>query len=199
MPPQPPKPKPGVTWKPVTPKSQKAVTNAYKRNNNTAGSVAATAERRAQIFELRRASVPFRTIATRLNIDVAQAYRDYQTALHELTPIENVDQMRRAELDRLDAIRMGLWSAAVKGDEKAIDRYLHTTERIAKLAGLDAPVKMELNLSPEMMLVIAAAFKIAVEAATTDNDRRIQAIDAFVHEIETHLGSGPDNKLSQPT
>lgn len=51
---------------------------------------------------------------------------------------ESAEQVRTQELARLDALLLGLWPAARKGDTAAVDRVLRVMERRAHYLGLDA-------------------------------------------------------------
>lgn len=50
-----------------------------------------------------------------------------------------VDQHRTLELQRLDALQVGLWDRAVGGDIKAVNAVLRISEQRSRLLGLDKP------------------------------------------------------------
>ena len=50
-----------------------------------------------------------------------------------------VDQHRTLELQRLDALQVGLWDRAVGGDIKAVNAVLRISEQRSRLLGLDRP------------------------------------------------------------
>jgi len=52
---------------------------------------------------------------------------------------EPVEQLRRMELQRLDAMQVRVYQAAIKGNCSAIDRVLKIQKRRARLLGLDVP------------------------------------------------------------
>lgn len=50
-----------------------------------------------------------------------------------------VDEHRMLELQRLDALQVGLWDRAVGGDIKAVNAVLRISEQRSRLLGLDKP------------------------------------------------------------
>lgn len=104
------------------------------------------AEKRARALELRKAGATYDQIARQVGFsERGAAYRAVQTALLEITQ-EPAQEVRQLELERLDAMLLGLWPAARKGKEGAVDRVLRIMERRAKLLGLDAPVKADVGV-----------------------------------------------------
>lgn len=103
------------------------------------------AERRRQALELRKAGATYDRIAQQLGFaNRGGAYRAVETALREITA-EPAQDVRQLELERLDALLLGLWPQARKGNQGAVDRVLRIMERRAKLLGLDAPTKAEVG------------------------------------------------------
>lgn len=103
------------------------------------------AEKRAQALELRKAGANYDQIARQVGYESrAGAYRAVQTALQQITE-EPAKEVIQLELERLDAMLLGLWPNARKGHEGAVDRVLRIMERRAKLQGLDAPVKADVG------------------------------------------------------
>lgn len=104
-------------------------------------------ERLQQIITARRAHIPFRTIANQLGISAGHACRLHKKALARLVPIEDLEDARTAELDRLDRLAMTHFERAVGGDEDATRMYLGIVDRVIKIAGLDKHVeKIELDV-----------------------------------------------------
>ena len=60
---------------------------------------------------------------------------------------ESAEQLRDLQQMRLEKLMRGLWNAAVRGDEKAVDRALGIMKRQAKLFGLDEPERFEQTVS----------------------------------------------------
>ncbi len=52
-----------------------------------------------------------------------------------------VEQHRALELQRLDALQVGLWERAEAGDIKAVNAVLRIIEQRSRLLGLDKPEK----------------------------------------------------------
>ena len=103
------------------------------------------AEKRARALELRKAGATYDQIAQQVGYaERGSAYRAVQTALQAITQ-EPAQEVRQLEVERLDAMLLGLWPAARKGKEGAVDRVLRIMERRAKLLGLDAPVKADVG------------------------------------------------------
>jgi hypothetical protein len=103
------------------------------------------AERRARALELRKAGATYDQIATQLGFaNRGGAYRAVATALKEITA-EPAEEVRALELERLDAMLLGLWPQARKGSNGAVDRVLRIMERRAKLLGLDQPTRFSVD------------------------------------------------------
>lgn len=95
------------------------------------------ADRQRQALELRKAGLSYDLIARRLKYrSRSGAHKAVQTALKK-TLREPADELRQLELERLDAMLLGLWPQAQRGNQGAVDRVLKIMERRAKLLGLD--------------------------------------------------------------
>lgn len=102
---------------------------------------AATAARRTKAIALRLAGVDFETIADRLDYASRQAAaKDVRRALEEYRAEESaaVEAWRELEGQRLNRLQAAAWSAAVKGDLKAIETVLKVMAQRSKLLGLEA-------------------------------------------------------------
>lgn len=102
-------------------------------------------ERQIQALELRKAGWAFHEIGVRLGISTTQAFRDVSTQLKQLAALalDNANELRQLELERLDMLIQGLEPMARVGNPGAVNSYLRVMERRAKLLGLDAPVRQE--------------------------------------------------------
>lgn len=126
------------------------------------------AERRREALELKRAGVSYEEISNRLGYgNRANAYRDVQSAIADLTKQPTVDLLAE-ELDRLDALLIGVWPKAVKGDPAAVDRVLRIMERRAKYRGLDQA--QPISLEGVMRYVIEGVDVSKVLGVTLDRD-----------------------------
>jgi hypothetical protein len=107
---------------------------------------AKTAQRRTEAIKLRLAGVDFDTIAARLGYaSRGAACTDINRALEQAVAEQtaSADVLRHEELQRLDRLQAGLWTAAAGGDTKAVDSVLRIIDRRCKLLGLDAPQRHE--------------------------------------------------------
>lgn len=96
-------------------------------------------------LELRKAGVSYQRIAESLGYkDASGAWRAVKAALKK-TLQEPSDDLRRLEVERLDAALSAVWASVMKGQYGAVDRFLRIQERRARLLGLDAPAKLDLN------------------------------------------------------
>lgn len=114
----------------------------------------ANVERRVKAIELRRAGVTYERIAFELNYsDRGRAYHDIHGALRALVD-QPAQELLAEELDTLNAMLLGLWPKARKGDSQAVLAVLKIMERRAKYLGLDAAVKFEGDLSTVVRYII---------------------------------------------
>ena len=105
----------------------------------------AGADRQREALELRKAGATFEAIAKRLGYrGPSGAYNAVMAGLRK-TLQEPADDLRKMELERLDALTLRSWSLASQGSLEAIDRILRIMARRAKLLGLDAPERKELS------------------------------------------------------
>ncbi len=109
------------------------------------GQAEAAAERRQKSLDLRIAGARYRQIGAQLGVSYQTAYRDVQTALGELAPLQagKAEKLRELEVERCDKMQLGLWPKVRLGDEKAVRALVAVMDRRAKLLGLDAPTKLE--------------------------------------------------------
>ena len=54
---------------------------------------------------------------------------------------ESAEELRRVELERLDAVHLSLWEQ--RGDPRVADTLLRVSKRRSELTGIDAPEKVE--------------------------------------------------------
>ena len=124
-----------------------------------------TWDRERQVIELRRAGLTFDVIAQQVGYSNASgAHHAYRRALQRTLNEAGVDEMRQTELDRLDRLQRFAWTAAAQGDLKAIDAVLRIMQRRARLLGLDAPARVQQE--------------VTVWTGDSDLDREIQQLIA---------------------
>jgi len=104
------------------------------------------AERQARALELRKAGATFQQIADQLGYANRAAARNAVMRALQSIIGEPAQELRQLELERLDAMMLGLWPRARKGDEAAVDRVLKIMERRAKLLGLDTPARTDVTV-----------------------------------------------------
>lgn len=121
------------------------------------------AKRRATALELRSKGYDFRRIARETGVSLKQAYDDVWRAIDEL-PKGDVEKARREALERLDHLQSTLSQRMAELDEVQIEEdgtetwfigeiektaaaILRVEERRARLLGLDAPIKAEVQHS----------------------------------------------------
>lgn len=99
-------------------------------------------------YELRKAGWPYTAIGIELGVPHNTA-RDWVIRVLdslEADEARSLDAVRRMELERLDAMLAGIWKRATEtGELDAINTILRLMERRAKLLGLDAPIKVDLE------------------------------------------------------
>jgi len=103
----------------------------------------AAAEKQRQALELRKGGASYAAIAQALGYATPSGAQAAIDSALKKTIQEPAEKVRQLELERLDAMLLGLWNDARKGHQGAIDRVLRIMERRAKFAGLDAPVNVK--------------------------------------------------------
>jgi hypothetical protein len=134
-----------------TPRARNAVF-ARKRKLHQRGSTSAKAARRLErqtaIREGRLAHRTLADIAKELGVSEATAYRDSIAAMAKLTPtVEDLRAQQNLEVARIDAMCVGIYPAACKGDHRAIDSMTKLMTLRCRLTGLLDPKGEHLQLS----------------------------------------------------
>ena len=93
-------------------------------------------ERDHKALELRKAGASLEAIAATLEMEPWEVAESLQRSLAELTQ-ESDEELRRLEIERLDALQRALWPKALQGSWQAVDRCLGIMERRARLLKLD--------------------------------------------------------------
>jgi len=91
-------------------------------------------EREAQAMELRKAGASYPAIARQLGYASHEGARQAVVRVLDALEVESAEsgqQVRRLEMERLDALLVGLWKKARDGDVQAVDRALKIMERRA--------------------------------------------------------------------
>jgi hypothetical protein len=134
--------------------------------------------RQAAAVELRKAGKGYQAIASHLGYKgPSGAYKAVSSALKKILA-EPVDELRTLEEQRLDTMLSAIWPAVLKGDLGAVDRGLRIMERRAKLDGLDAPIRVDMEArlrkiaeaegwdEEEIMMAIAEADRLTKKYPT---------------------------------
>lgn len=96
-------------------------------------------------YQLRLSGKTFKEIAQELNYaDPSGAFLAYQRA-QAIVSLENLTDWRNLELYRLDALHHSLWYRALGGDIRSVNALLKIFDIRAKLIGLYAPHKIEIE------------------------------------------------------
>lgn len=83
-------------------------------------------------LRMRTAGIPYEKIADELDLEVDEARQAVADAL-EAAEREPATVANRIELERLDAMLVGLWKNVTRGDVKAIEQAMRISERRAEL------------------------------------------------------------------
>lgn len=96
-------------------------------------------------LELRKAGVPYTTIAERLGWNSPQAaHKAVQKAMKSMVQ-DSVDEVKQIQLERLDHLFMLAWAKAQNGDLRAIEAAVRIDERISALRGTESPRQSEVH------------------------------------------------------
>ncbi len=133
---------------------------------------AALQARRVRSLDLRLAGASYRKIAAQLSITPSQAFTDVGKMLKDYAS-EPADQIRNAEVARLDRLMLAHWGKAIQGHIEPTRLILEIMRRRAALLGLDAPRKVDITGWIREMAV----------AEGLDPDQAAQDADAFVRSL----------------
>lgn len=105
------------------------------------------AERRAKSVTLYKAGWTYRDIAAELDVSHDTIAKDIQTTLAQYAKIseKEAEEIRFVHVERIQAAVKAIWQSVGKGNLKAIHTLIRLMEREAKLLGLDAPTKVDLE------------------------------------------------------
>lgn len=96
------------------------------------------------MLELRKAGATVRQIAEQVGMAPSSVCEAIKESIREITG-EPASDVLQLELQRLDAMFLGLWPRARGGNVHAIDRCLRIMERRADYLGLDAADRVEVS------------------------------------------------------
>lgn len=115
--------------------------------SKTAAAKALALEREQKGLRLRMTGASHAEIGAVLGITEEGARQAVLRAMAKAREViqETAEEARTLELQRLDALQLGLWPMAVRGNTKAALAVLRVMERRARLLGLDAAIKHAVN------------------------------------------------------
>lgn len=105
-------------------------------------------ERQLQALELRKAGLSYRKIASKLGISHVQAINDVNGELKRLASLrtDSAEELRQLELERLDVALEGVMQYVKAGSPAHVAAMVRLMEQRAKLLGLYAPEKHDVNI-----------------------------------------------------
>jgi hypothetical protein len=116
-------------------------------NHNAAVPSPELVDKEIKVLELRRAGLTWQRIAEETGYaDHTGAYAAYKRAIKR-TMQQPADELREAELDRIDRLQLALWPKAMKGDNSSVNTIVRLMERRARLLGLDLPIKITQDIT----------------------------------------------------
>lgn len=143
-------------------------------------------------IRLRRNGWSYDQISRHLEIDKRQVEQAVKNALSS-SGQESAQELRALEAQRLDRLFRAIWSRAMQGDVKAVDRCLRIIALRAEMFGLNAPSKAQLeitgsiqstatlNLSTLSMGELDALEAILAKAGPQDE---LPALEASYEEVD---------------
>ncbi|HEX8859791.1 MAG TPA: helix-turn-helix domain-containing protein [Actinomycetes bacterium] len=108
----------------------------------------AARQREARALQLRQAGATYAQIGRQLGVCESRAWRIVQRALRRVVA-DPLEELRRLETLRLDALQLAIWPKAMAGNLLAVDRVLAIMARRARLLGLDAPAQSRVTVLSE--------------------------------------------------
>lgn len=100
-------------------------------------------------YELRLSGKSFKEIAAILKYaDASGAYQAYQRA-RDVLSLENLAEWRLLELERLSGLQTAIWDKAMEGHVPTVNALLKIFDIRARLLGLFAPEKLQVQTQSE--------------------------------------------------
>ena len=140
---------------------------------------AAIDARREQVAAFMRRGMRQREMAHALNVSDAVISRDVKAIEAKISEraARGVQMDRELQRERLDAAVNAIWPAVEKGDAAAVRNLVRLVDRIAKLSGLDAPVKVEQTID------IRERLRELAEREGLDPDSVVAEAERYLREI----------------
>lgn len=163
------------------------VSNTRKGPRAKAGPTASRAALvRQQILQLSRSGMKCPAIGQALGITPRHAYQSLKKSLREVSEenFQTAVELRDQQLDRLDALLFGVWGRALKGEVQAVDRALKILERMDRLRGLDAPIRLMVQPEDDLASRVARA-----AGAGMPHNEIALALGLSLDQLEQQFGS----------
>jgi hypothetical protein len=126
-------------------------------------------QRMGKAVELRKTGMSYDAIAAALGYaDRSGAFNAVQTLVRRWQQ-EPAEEVRKMELERLDAMLFALWPRVLDGDGRLADTALRILERRARYLGLDVPTRVDV-----LTLAREEAARLGV-----DPDEMVAAVSAI--------------------
>ncbi len=100
-------------------------------------------ERQILVTRYRRRGMPVTEIASTLGVTERTVRSTLTSAYRNIITTDEMIEARNTEIGRLDELHLSYYEDALSGDIKAAELILKTSDRRAKLLGLDAPQRTE--------------------------------------------------------
>lgn len=131
-------------------------------------------DKEQQVLKLRRQGYTWDAISHQVGYSSPSSSRDAYLRASRRIIHEDLEEVRKLELDRLDIALKSIWSTVESGDIQAINTMLRIMERRAKMLALDAPKRL---------LIAEPSAPMSVDAL----EQRIQQIlDGGGFELDGH-------------
>lgn len=116
------------------------------------------AEQEREVIALWLAGARSDEIARATKLSESTVYRIRREALQARMPLRDkaADELREAELQRLDRLQRAHWTEALKGHVGSSKIVLMCIDRRVKMLGLDAPVKIDARVAGQLDAEIEA-------------------------------------------
>lgn len=105
----------------------------------------ASVAKQAEALEYRKLGLSYAQIGLKLGMSAQGAWNAVDSALKRTLDEADAGGVRKLELARLDALWLGFYAVAQKGDVQALGGCMNIMNRRARLLGLDAPEKREVT------------------------------------------------------
>lgn len=116
-------------------------------SNNGKGSKQRITLRALKAYDLRITGMSYRNIGSELNVSHQTAFTDVLAVMEEIREETRKEARHYRDLDlkRLDELQGAAWPKAIEGNQQAILNVMRIMERRAKLLGIDAPIKVDIE------------------------------------------------------